>query len=75
MNPMRCAECEAFLSEYQYAVEHYKALCQTFSELPEAEALDPMLTIQITEARLDCERYKAALGVHREGHRKVGTDS
>ena len=72
---MRCAECEAFLSEYKYAIEQYEALRKKFSELPETEALDPKLTIQITEARLDCERYKAALGAHREGHRKVGTDS
>ena len=70
---MRCAECEAFISEYKYAVEQYKALCKRFGELPETAALDPKLTGQITDARLDCERYRAALEVHRESHAVSGS--
>ena len=62
-------ECEAFISEYQYAVEQYKAICKRFGELPKTAALDPKLNRQIKEARLDCERYREALRIHQGSHR------
>ena len=70
---LRCAECEAFLSAYMAAAERYASVADRFSKargpvVPDA-ALREKLSAELTDARLNCEKYRKALHVHREIHR------
>jgi hypothetical protein len=72
---MPCAECEAFMSAYTMASEHYAATVAALHKLATnghfKDARYQNLKAQVEQARDACEMAKAALRVHREGHEKT----
>ena len=70
----RCTECKAFLSEYQAATELYAAMTERLKKTkrdnlaPDPESAFQKLRDEVRQARLDCQRYREALRIHREGH-------
>jgi hypothetical protein len=67
---MQCAECGAFLSEYTAATVRYASLTDRLATTVSAGTQDSAfqkLLNEVTHARLECQRTKKALRVHRDG--------
>jgi hypothetical protein len=67
---MRCAECDAFLSEYTAATVRYAGLTDRLGMAVSGDTGDYafyQLLNEVIRARLECQRTKKALQVHRDG--------
>jgi hypothetical protein len=67
---MQCAECDAFLSEFTAATLRYASLTDRLGAAVSAGTEDSAfqkLLNEVTQARLECQRTKKALQVHRDG--------
>ena len=73
---MHCAECTAFTAAYKVASEHYAEAVDTLHKMASngqfKDSKYPKLKVEVEQARVACDMAKAALRVHKDGHKKAG---
>ena len=72
ISSMLCAECEAFLSAYKMASEHYAEAVASLHKMASGIHFKTQdyqrLKSEVEQARNICEMARAALQVHKSGH-------
>ena len=64
---MLCPECDSLFSAYVAATKRYAVVVQKYIE---NGVHIPALSEELADARLDCQRFREALHVHRDSHRR-----